>query len=240
MSKVNPPSSKQSTLKVWDIPTRLFHWALVILIFYAWLAVEVLEDMQQHFYAGYSILTLVLFRLCWGVFGTVYAKFSNFIYSPKQIFNYAKTLGDKSSKPYLGHNPLGGLAVLLMLFALLLQTSTGLFNSDDYFHGPLSGLVSSQLRSLAGEVHALNFNFLIALIALHIAAVLLYVLYKKQRLIKAMISGNKVAQTDSSAAIKSSKLILALLLLLVCAGGVYYIATGFTDTLPSSEYDFSY
>lgn len=231
-----PPNKK---LLVWDIPTRLTHWLLLILVVYAWFAVEVLEDIQQHIWAGYGVLGVVLFRLVWGFVGTYHARFGNFLVSPQKIWRYSKTLSQPNSKASLGHNPMGGLSSIVLLLVILTQAVTGLFNSDDYFHGPLSGLVGEQARGVLGLVHELNFNLACALIALHVCAIIFYKLYKGQALTSAMISGKKPASPGDQT-IAGSKLLLALFVLLICAGLVYTIATGFTDTLPSSEFDYNF
>jgi cytochrome b len=224
---------------VWDIPTRVTHWLLVILIAYSWFAVEMLEDMQQHFWSGYGALCVIVFRIVWGFVGTYHARFSNFLASPTTLWRYSKTLSQRNSPAYLGHNPMGGFSVLALLIVILVQVSTGLFNSDDYFHGPLSGLVSDATRSILGQVHELNFKLATVLIVMHIAAIIFYKLYKRQALVWSMINGKKPASMIGQS-ITGSKKTLALIVLILCIGIVYYIATGFTDTLPSSEFDYSF
>ena len=258
--KLIPPKKE---ILVWDIPTRLFHWLLVIAITYAWFAVEILEDMEQHFYAGYSVLTLLLFRLVWGFVGSRYALFKSFLYSPAKIMAYVKTLPVKESTQeqqpinkttrYLGHNPLGGLAVFAMLAVLLFQTGSGLFSSDDYYYGPLAGLIDKGLVAKLTNLHHLNFDIITALIAIHIVAILLYRLYKKEHLVGAMFTGKKFTgkkftsesapnkkPVSADAAITGSKLVLALFVLVLCITAVYLLANSFTDTLPSAEDYYSF
>ena len=222
---------------VWDLPVRITHWLLVGLVSYAWFAVEILEDLEQHFLAGYGVLTLVLFRLVWGFLGTYHARFANFLTSPTKLWQYLKTFSDRHARPTVGHNPAGGLSALLMLLVLLLQTSTGLFNNDDYFFGPLSGLVDESTRAFLGNIHALNFDFAAALIALHVLAIVYYRIFKRQHLTSAMISGKKNLMPEQQPGITSSRLLLAIIVFLLCVAGVYYLATAFTDLLPASEYD---
>lgn len=231
--------NKQNKILVWDIPTRIAHWMLVVLIAYAWFAVEILEDMEQHFWAGYGLLGVILFRLIWGLVGSFHARFSNFLATPKTVWSYAKSLPRPDSKVYLGHNPIGGWSAFLMILVLLVQASTGLFNSDDYFHGPLSGLVSDATRATLGEIHELNFDLACVLIALHLLAIGVYKFYKRQNLIAAMFTGKKPA-VSGGRAIAGSKLLLALAVVFVCLAVVYYLATGFSDTLPSGEFDYSF
>ena len=230
---------------VWDLPTRICHWLLVVCIVYSWYSVEISEDMQQHFWSGYTILTLILFRFTWGFIGSRYARFSSFLFSIKEITSYAKSIKSRNTiKHYLGHNPIGSLSALAMMLVILLQASTGLFNSDDYYFGPLSGLVDKKLGAWLSSIHSLNFDLLTLLIASHLIAILYYKFHKKENLSKAMITGKKtVLATDkenNSVAIHGSKLALALFVLALCAGIVYGLANAFTDTLPSNEYDLIY
>ena len=124
---------------VWDFPTRAFHWLLVATLFYSWFSVDVLEDMDQHFYAGYTALTLILFRIAWGVFGSYHSRFSNFPLSFSKIRQHFKSLLNPSLSDYLGHNPIGSVSALLMLFLVFLQALSGLFSSDGYYvYGPIA------------------------------------------------------------------------------------------------------
>ena len=260
---------------VWDIPTRLFHWLLVIGVAYAWFAVEILEDMEQHFYAGYSVLCLLLFRLVWGFVGSRYVRFKSFLYSPVKIIAYVKNLPNrpsiadtieggrqeklpaKTSTKYLGHNPLGGLAVFVMLAVLIFQTGSGLFSSDDYYYGPLAGLIDKSLVARLTNLHHLNFDIITAVIAIHIIAILFYHLYKKDHLVGAMFHGKKfhgkfndkkpVDETSDDKkpvsidpSITGSRLVLAVFVLAICIVAVYLLANSFTDSLPSAEDYYSY
>lgn len=201
--------------------------------------------MEQHFWSGYTVLTLILFRFIWGFVGSRYARFGSFLLPLKEIASYAKSIKSRNTnKHYLGHNPIGGLSALAMMLAILLQASTGLFNSDDYYFGPLSGLIDKNLAAFFSNIHQLNFDLLKLLIATHIIAILYYKFYKKENLSNAMITGKKTmvaAEKEINlVAIPSSKLALALLVLVLCAGIVYGLANAFSDTLPSNEYDLIY
>ncbi len=222
-------------IKVWDLPTRLFHWALVLSVFYAWFAVEILEDMQQHFYAGYAVLVLISFRIIWGLIGSEASLFSSFLVSPLKALGYARSLG-KSSRPHLSHNPTGGWSVVAMLVFFGAQAVLGLFSTDDYFYGPLSGLISDELRGRLTELHLLNVNILYGLIALHVVAISYYQFIADQPLIGSMIHGKKPGEPQSKLA-KTSPW-WALFVLLITIAAVYWLATAFVDLIPQEEFSY--
>ena len=141
----------QKTL-IWDIPTRLFHWLIVASLLAQYATVEWLENkVQWHFYIGYFTLFLIVFRIIWGFVGTQHAKFSSFITGPRKVFNYIKTLFKWQSEPAIGHNPLGGWFVVVMLVLLTIQAVSGLFMTDDIF-------LDGPYRQLAGEVGEVAFH----------------------------------------------------------------------------------
>lgn len=223
--------------KVWDLPTRLFHWGLLAALLYSWLSVEILEDMQQHFYAGYCVLTLLLFRLVWGVIGSRYSRFRSFIFSPSQIICYVGQLSVNEHE-YHGHNPLGGLAVMAMLLVLIVQVTAGLFSNDDYFYGPLSGLVSSQVSAWFTRLHSNNIYVIYALMALHVFAIAYYQFAKNQSLTKAMITGNKDLAKEEGGVQRQTSNLVALIVLLVCAALVYCLINVFSASIPTPDYGY--
>ncbi|QJR82703.1 cytochrome B [Alteromonas pelagimontana] len=206
---------------IWDLPTRLFHWLLVITLIVQYVTAEVLDDaMQWHFYAGYFALGLILFRILWGLAGTDYARFSHFVKGPVTVLRYACNLFNRDSPAHTGHNPLGGWMVILMLALIATQAVSGLFLTDDVFlDGPYRSAVSEATQDTMNFLHHNVFNVLLALIALHIAAIIFYAIYKKQRLAPSMIHGKKATEDK---AISSSKLLLAALLIALSAATVYY------------------
>lgn len=171
---------------VWDLPTRLFHWSIVLLIGFSWWSAENAFD-PWHFWSGYAVLFLLLFRLLWGFVGSSTARFSSFVRGPSAVLKYLRS-GDW---PLAGHSPLGALSAIAMLLALLVQVATGLvqIDSEDFVEGPLSSLVSFETAEAAHEIHDLNFNILLWLIALHVAAILSYRLVLARRLVGPMITG---------------------------------------------------
>ena len=130
---MNKAGSQSATHPIWDIPTRLFHWALVIAVLLSWVSQE--EDyLQVHEVSGYVVLTLVCFRIVWGFVGSVHSRFADFVRAPGAVWAYLRGRGDRQQP---GHNPAGGWSVLVMLLLLLVQALTGLFNSDELMHdGP--------------------------------------------------------------------------------------------------------
>jgi len=211
---------------IWDLPTRLFHWTLTVLICGSWYTVEVAGDMDTHMLIGQTILVLVLFRIVWGFVGTRHARFAAFAYGPGDIAAYARSLAGRSGTGYAGHNPLGGAVVFLMLALVLAQTATGLFATDgDFYSGPLNDLISARAGNRVTEFHELNFNVLLLVIIVHIAAAFFYLLFKRENLIAAMITGRKSDPSGRYEPIDGSQLISAGIVLLVVAAGVYALVT---------------
>jgi cytochrome b len=180
-------------IPVWDLPSRLFHWLLVILVAVSFTTGTIGGNaMQYHEWSGFAILILLVFRITWGFVGSRTARFSDFVKGPAAVWRYANALVRGDSKSYLGHNPLGGWSVLAMLLALLLQAATGLFANDDIITtGPLYLWVSKPASDWLTGVHRLNRYLVIVLAATHVVAVLFYLLVKHENLIKPMITGVK-------------------------------------------------
>lgn len=215
-------NSLLQTVRVWDLPTRLFHWTLVTLMIVQWLTAESDGAMQYHVWGGYAVLTLVLFRLIWGFAGSETARFSHFVRGPGAALDYVKALLRGETPLYLGHNPMGGWSILALLTLLLIQAGTGLFANDDIaFDGPLSGWVSRSMSNWLTTVHKVNFNLLLLVIAVHISAVLFYLLVKRENLIHPMLSGRKhLPPEPAEAAPRMVSPWLGLAALLVAAGAV--------------------
>ncbi|MDG4597019.1 MAG: cytochrome b/b6 domain-containing protein [Candidatus Contendobacter sp.] len=189
MSKKNDPFQ---TIKIWDLPTRLFHWSLVALMVAQWLTAEESSTMSWHVWGGYAVLVLVLFRLMWGFVGSDTARFSDFVRGPGAALEYVKALRCGAAPHYLGHNPLGAWSIVAMLVLLLVQTGTGLFANDDIMiEGPLYAWVSKETSDWLTTIHKLNFNLLLLVIAVHLSAVLFYLLVKRENLVHPMLSGVK-------------------------------------------------
>ena len=175
---------------IWDRPTRVFHWVLAILFVVCFVSGS-RGQFDIHIPAGQALLVLVVARVFWGVVGSETSRLAKLVRSPATIFSYIRTVPRRVPDLYGGHNPLGGLSVLAMLALLLLQTGLGLFAADvDGLHeGPLSFLVSYDLAREASELHALVVDILLVLVGLHLAAILFHLIYKRENLTGAMVTG---------------------------------------------------
>ncbi len=194
-------------VRVWDLPTRLFHWLLAVCVAGA-LVTQYLGGtaMAWHFKFGYGALALVIFRLIWGLIGSRYARFSSFVRSPRSIAAYLRH-GTGSGPHQLGHNPLGALSVLAMLVLVLLQAGTGLFSNDEISaEGPLAKLLDESVSGRISEFHAhISGTAIYVLIGLHIAAIAYYRLRKKLNLVKPMISGDQLVDDPGAARVLSAQ-----------------------------------
>jgi cytochrome b len=174
-------------IRIWDLPTRLFHWTLVICITGSFISVKVGGLwMDWHVRFGLITLWLIIFRLIWGVAGSRYARFNQFVRSPRTVWNYLR-----GRIPHIaGHNPLGAYSVIALLLSIGFQAFSGLFANDDVLTaGPLASLDESWSATLTG-LHKLNEWVLIGLVSLHIAAILWYRIKRRKNLVAAMIHGN--------------------------------------------------
>ena len=205
-------------LKVWDLPTRLFHWLIVLVFCVSWYTAEQ-GMMMWHYRSGIAGVALLMFRIIWGFVGGSTARFGNFLRSPAAILRYLSGSGDQPRSA--GHNPLGGYSVLLMLTILVVQLGTGLFavDVDGLESGPLSHLVSFDQGRLAAELHELAFTALQVFIGLHILAIIYYHL-RGAHLTKAMITGHTSQSDEFEDELVSAgpvRLIVALAISVACA-----------------------
>lgn len=221
--------SMSVTVRVWDLPTRIFHWSLVICVIGLVTTAQIGGSaMGWHFRFGYAVLSLLLFRLVWGVVGGKWSRFSSFLYSPATIWRYIR--GQSLPEHSVGHNPLGSLSVFAFLAFLLTQVATGLVSDDEILTaGPLTSYVSGEVVSAATTYHTEIGKFvLIGLVVLHIGAIIFYRLNKREDLLRPMILGDKITQvaTDQSRDDARSRT-LAAIVFLACAAlvtGVLKIA----------------
>ena len=185
--------SASKRVLVWDLPTRLFHWLLVVLVVISFVSGNIGGNaMQYHEWSGFTILALLLLRLVWGVVGSRESRFATFVRGPSTVVRYATTILRSDSTPFRGHNPLGGWSIIAMLLALLVQAATGLFANDDITtEGPLFDWVSKATSDWLTRVHKLNQEVIIALVCIHVLAVLFYLFHKLENLVNPMITGVK-------------------------------------------------
>ena len=230
------PATPSTTLRItavriWDLPTRLFHWLLAAAVFgalgTAWVGGNA---MVWHLRCGLAVLALVVFRLVWGLVGGRWSRFASFLYAPGSVLRFLRGEERPGDRFEAGHNPLGSFSVFAVLAVLALQVATGLFSDDEIaFQGPLNHFVSTDRGLLATHWHA-DFGawVVVGLIVVHIAAIAFYLLRKKTNLIRPMVTGDKPvpplpldtpASTDST-----GTRLLALVLALACAGLAVWVA----------------
>ena len=211
-------------LKVWDLPTRLFHWVLAALVGGAWYTAE-FGPMEWHARIGQAILALIVYRIIWGIVGSETAQFWNFIKGPVAVFRYAKGLVTGQAKEPVGHNPLGACMIVALLVILATQAALGLMSNDDiFFEGPLFNLVGKEWSDTLTGIHHRLFNLILLAVGLHVAAALFYLIFKRENLIGAMITGVKWWPTPLPS-IRMTPAWAALPALAVAAGAVWVLVT---------------
>lgn len=208
-------------IAVWDVPTRLFHWLLVTLIALSWWTAKK-HQYDLHLWSGIAIVTLLIFRLLWGVFGSSTARFSTFVRGPGAIRDYLH--GTWSG---IGHSPLGALSVLALLAAVAVQAGLGLFSSDEdgLLIGPFSHFLSNDRSEELAELHEDFFNVLLVFIAVHVAAVFFYLLFRRQNLIRPMITGKAALDPDTQP-MRPGRGWVAILCLVAALGITRWIIAG--------------
>ena len=214
-------------VRVWDLPTRLFHWILVVCVVGLVITGHVGGDaLPWHARLGYTVGALLLFRLVWGFVGGHWSQFRSFVYRPASVLAYLN--GRAHPDHLVGHNPLGAGSVFAMLAVLLAQVATGLFADDEIaFTGPLNRFVRTATGLAATWYHkAVGQWLIVALVALHVAAVAFYAARKGQNLVRPMIVGDKLlAQPARSARDDWVSRLVALLVLAACAGLLAWVAS---------------
>jgi cytochrome b len=183
--------------RLWDAPVRVVHWALVLLLAFSWGAAE-FDQMLLHRVSGYAIIGLLVFRILWGFWGSRTARFASFVKGPGRTVAYLRTLPNRSPTDVPGHNPLGAWSVLAILAVLGFQVTTGLFAVDvDAFEaGPLSDRVSFETGRAIADLHETSFTVLQVLVAVHVVAVLYYLIWKRSNLIGPMVTGRRRFAAD--------------------------------------------
>ena len=201
---------KQSVL-VWDFPVRVFHWLLVISFAGAWLTSESEAQQMIHYAFGYSACALVIFRIIWGIVGTRYARFAQFIKGPKEILSHLKALMKGRLHQGLGHNPLGALAMVALMGLVLLIGLTGYGNVKEF------------LGDLMGEAHEFIANVTLAVVVIHVAAAFIMSLVQKENLVRSMFTGRKHGLPEE--AIRFPQYLIGLFLILAWGYFFYLVVS---------------
>ena len=220
-----PNPSTLYRVRIWDLPTRVFHWATALCVL--GLAVTGTvggSAMVFHFRFGYALLTLLLFRLVWGLLGGHWSRFRSFVFGPRAVLAYLR--GQAPDSHTVGHSPLGALSVWALLAFLSLQVATGLISDDEISTaGPLTHLVSNVAVALGSQYHTrIGKWILLALVLLHVAAIIYYA-RRRQGLVVAMLHGDKQLAAPAAAARDDARSrMAAFLLLCLCAAAVFWVS----------------
>ena len=221
-TEVEPPATR-----VWDLPTRAFHWTLALAIVVLVITGHVGGNaLVWHMRAGYLVFTLLLFRLLWGFVGGRWSRFASFVYAPATVLRYLRGQAGPGEHLDVGHNPLGSLSVFALLALLGVQVATGLVADDEIATtGPLNRLVSNATASKATGWHTETGQWLlIALVVLHVGAILFYRFHHNKDLVTPMLTGDKALPAGTPAATDSLPTRgLALLLVAACAAAVAWV-----------------
>lgn len=224
--------------RVWDLPIRLFHWSLVISIVFAYVSGQIGGNLiDWHGRAGFLIVGLIVFRIVWGLIGSPTARFASFVRGPGAIRAYLR--GEWRG---IGHNPIGALSVLGLLALVAAQATTGLFTNDDIaYQGPLADLVGKDQSDRFHSLHAWLQNGLLALVVLHVGAIVFYLHVKKENLVKPMITGWKEvtpqaarACTSPTPAPRGGGFPAFIIAVLIAAGATYAAAGGLLPATPAA------
>ena len=228
MSQPDARAKAFRSILVWDVPTRVFHWLLVLSFTGAYLTAESELDRDIHVVLGYTLLGLLVFRLLWGFFGTRYARFRSFLFKPGEIVAYSLSLLKGKPAHYIGHNPLGSVSVWLLLGLGLLSAVSGVLTFQD-----IGG-------DMLEEMHEFVSDAMLAVVLIHIAGVVVSSLLHRENLVRAMVTGFKYAEPEQG--IRRSYLWLGVIMLVVVvAFWVVYpaiaLATPSAETVQVKHHD---
>ena len=225
MAPRKPISGLILPMRIWDLPTRLFHWVLVLLIIGSYVTIK-LNMIPLHMLCGETILVLVLWRLVWGLIGSETARFSQFIRSPIAAIRHLLHFTRREPDTQIGHNEAGGWMVIGMLALLLAQIGTGLLgrNDEDFVEGPLSKLITGPLSEKLMGFHFLIFDLIEIVVLLHVIAIIAYAVVKRHDLVRPMITGKKRLPAATPAPRMVSP-VMAAAILVLAAGVVWLLVT---------------
>lgn len=217
----------QHTVRIWDLPVRLFHWALAASVIALVVTAKVGGNaMEWHFRLGYVVLALLVFRIVWGLVGGQWSRFTSFLYSPGRLVRYLK--GSAHPEDGIGHSPLGALSVFGLLAVLIAQVATGLLSDDEIaFAGPLTRFVSNAVVGQATSYHKEIGQYLvIGLVVLHLLAIAFYVLVRRQRIVRPMVHGDKdLAAPAAPSRDDLASRVVALVVLAASAALAWWVST---------------
>ena len=205
-------SNQKNSVFVWDFPVRVFHWLLVISFMGAWLTSESEAQQMIHYAFGYTAVALVLFRVIWGMVGTRYARFSQFIKGPTETLQHFKALLTNNQQAGLGHNPVGALAMISLMILILLISLTGYWSMKEFLGDFMSG------------AHETIFNIALVVVVIHIAAAIIMSLMQKENLIRSMFTGKK--QGTSEQGVPYPMYLVGIFLAVACAYSFYLVVSG--------------
>lgn len=206
------PQEPKRPVLVWDLPVRVFHWLLVVSFTGAWLTAESEAQSMIHYAFGYSACALVLFRIVWGMMGTRYARFAQFMKGPSKTIQHIKSLLNRHQDSELGHNPAGAVVMILLMVFILLLGITGYLS------------VKNLLSEQAGEAHEVVASIALAVVIVHIAAAIVMSFLQKENLFKSMVTGEKDGTIDQ--AIQSPLYVVGIMLAVVWGYAFYLIVSG--------------
>jgi cytochrome b len=213
--------------RIWDLPTRLFHWLLAALVIFSFTTGKLGGDwLAWHFRSGYAIASLLLFRLLWGFVGSRYARFASFLPSPSRLWATVRSSGSLRVPVSAGHSEIGTLSVYALLIVLIVQVATGVFTNDGTFtEGPWVKFVSEAISNRLSTIHYYNHWAIVSLTALHVAAIAYYLLARKEDLLTPMLTGDKLAIDAPAAEDTTSIRTRAAVLAALAAGVVSYLVS---------------
>lgn len=211
-------------VRVWDVPTRLVHWLLVVLVGLSWWTAET-GRLEWHRWSGYTLTGLLIFRIYWGFFGSSTARFGRFVRGPRAVIDYLRGRWTVAA----GHNPLGSWSVVVLIALLVAQVALGLFavDVDGIESGPLSMYVDFDTGRVCARLHDRLFNVLLAVIAVHIVAVLFYLVFRKQNLVGAMVTGRRQFSVDGVAPVSGASWIRLIVGAVLATAITWMIARAF-------------
>ena len=208
--------SEKQVILVWDVPTRVFHWLLVLCFAGAWLTSESERLQMIHYAFGYSAVALVLFRLVWGLVGTKYARFTQFLRGPNEMAGHIKSVLSSHQHSSPGHNPVGGIVMVGLMLIILLIGLTGYWGVKEF------------LGDFMSEAHEAIASLALGLVIIHIAAAVIMSLLQKENLIRAMVNGKKQGLPEQ--AIRFPQYLIGFLLAL---GWMYFFYLVVSGSLPA-------